>query len=698
MDISLLCGPVSSGDSTAYQYVSLDHEDEIRVLRLYAGSFGDPLKGTFSSLRLSCPSCLSKQWSPQLCSRCADSIFQQHADPLSSAEARRRLRPAEFEAISYAWGSPVRPRKIYIDGAPLAITNSLHDALQHLRRSYGDRRLWADAICINQSDNTELSTQVNHMADIYRAASRVLVWLGCGEPDDSIACSVAWACWEWRHVIDDRTRGWSASRPSALHELSQLMGRREPNSALSGLIAITRWTRLPWFQRLWVVQESAKELVKGVLFCKGHFVLGKDVLARALEVARESTLTQHVELASSSLWYYLFVMPKAPSRCGVSIMHRLLEQSERVCSDPRDRIFALRRLLKIEDIESLRADYDISYSELCTKFVNVCLHRHGPGDAYHIHPAFIIALKGTETAALSDQEVPSWVSNIDKFSRASQLKSFLYNELCLRVEKDVWTFLYDLFTFDLKGSTSTVLRIRGKCFAEACEQANICPVPDVSRARPSSSSSVIQPIHVRAYLDWYITCRSFVVAAMPELLASPREEALLSFLGYPTAWHVEAESTSTTGLLPQMLWDGLVRATDGWLSHSEGLFRSTYALVAELPKCPLAAKRRLWRLQLAGRMCVGWLPELTRAGDEICLLVGAPWPFVVRKTANGHFKLVGDAHVFDLSHTEAFCGCPRQAWRRWVADFEVGATYSPGIDYSGLDRNMLASLDYITLC
>lgn len=85
-------------------------------------------------------------------------------------------------------------------------------------------------------------------------------------------------------------------------------------------------------------------------------------------------------------------------------------------------------------------------------------------------------------------------------------------------------------------------------------------------------------------------------------------------------------------------------------------------------------------------------------GDEICLLVGAPWPFVVRKTANGHFELVGDAHVFDLSHTEAFCGSPRQAWRRWVADFEVGATYSPGIDYSGLDRNMLASLDYITLC
>jgi hypothetical protein len=40
------------------------------------------------------------------------------------------------------------------------------------------RVLWIDAICVNQRDFGERSSQVKRMADIYSKAERVIIWLG----------------------------------------------------------------------------------------------------------------------------------------------------------------------------------------------------------------------------------------------------------------------------------------------------------------------------------------------------------------------------------------------------------------------------------------------------------------------------------------------------------------------------------------
>lgn len=83
-----------------------------------------------------------------------------------------------FEAVSYFWGSPLKTKRIEIDGAVLAITANLESALRHLRDEVQPRRLWVDAICINQVDRDERSQQVRHMFNIYQNASQVVVWLG----------------------------------------------------------------------------------------------------------------------------------------------------------------------------------------------------------------------------------------------------------------------------------------------------------------------------------------------------------------------------------------------------------------------------------------------------------------------------------------------------------------------------------------
>lgn len=83
-----------------------------------------------------------------------------------------------YEAISYAWGSPVDTRIISCEGRKLKVTTNLRDALRQIRDPVDVKLLWADAICIDQTNQGERGHQVKQMGFIYANAVRVLVWLG----------------------------------------------------------------------------------------------------------------------------------------------------------------------------------------------------------------------------------------------------------------------------------------------------------------------------------------------------------------------------------------------------------------------------------------------------------------------------------------------------------------------------------------
>ena len=105
---------------------------------------------------------------------------------------------ADYEAISYVWGSSVFSEKISLPSGPLAITASHDTALRRFRRSDGKRRVWADSICINQGDDEEKGVQVAMMADVYGMARRVLIWVGeSGEADqrDGLLAAPVLALW-----------------------------------------------------------------------------------------------------------------------------------------------------------------------------------------------------------------------------------------------------------------------------------------------------------------------------------------------------------------------------------------------------------------------------------------------------------------------------------------------------------------------
>ncbi|OAG06260.1 HET-domain-containing protein, partial [Paraphaeosphaeria sporulosa] len=105
-------------------------------------------------------------------------IAENPAELRGTLKFHKLNEPMVYEAISYAWGEfPKFNQVIVLDGKILKITDNLYSALMAFSRPYGVRVLWADAICINQTDTTEKSQQVALMAEIYSKANLVQVWL-----------------------------------------------------------------------------------------------------------------------------------------------------------------------------------------------------------------------------------------------------------------------------------------------------------------------------------------------------------------------------------------------------------------------------------------------------------------------------------------------------------------------------------------
>jgi hypothetical protein len=189
-----------------------------------------------------------------------------------------------------------------------------------------------------------------------------------------------------------------------------------------------------------------------------------------------------------------------------------------------------------------------------------------------------------------------------------------------------------------------------------------------SIARPTVSD-------VKAYLQWYKICHRHVVRSVADV-SCPAAELLIWFF-----------------------LQGLASITKNRLVIPEARWNDVLAYIAILAECSVTDEQKLWQIQIKGTSGVAWLPRYTRPGDEICLFVGSLWPFVVRKTLDCNFKLIGDAHVFGLSHTEVFTSEGQQSWHQWTDDnYFCWNNVLPGLDYSEDLFQTLGNFGYITLC
>lgn len=118
------------------------------------------------------------------------------------------LMDGDYSCLSYAWGdTSARPaHMILLNGKRHYVHSNLARFLQSVSCAGLEDDLWIDAICIDQSNLSERNHQVQRMANIYRGAGKVIIWLGdlgcftgdlpIGEPDNSNKrCHISHCAW-----------------------------------------------------------------------------------------------------------------------------------------------------------------------------------------------------------------------------------------------------------------------------------------------------------------------------------------------------------------------------------------------------------------------------------------------------------------------------------------------------------------------
>ncbi|KAK5651074.1 hypothetical protein OQA88_13711 [Cercophora sp. LCS_1] len=168
-----------------------------------------------------------------------------HCSLLQMSLDRLAVNGPAYDAVSYVWGPDIRDHKVFCDGREILVTKNCHAALRYFRLSAQSRRLWIDAVCIDQSSMVEKSHQVSLMGDVYKLAHRVLIWL-C-EGDKQIYKSMRRArrvarCLGYFSIID------SSRLTINPGFLVAILNRVFQPLALTGV-------PMDWFTRAWTAQE-----------------------------------------------------------------------------------------------------------------------------------------------------------------------------------------------------------------------------------------------------------------------------------------------------------------------------------------------------------------------------------------------------------------------------------------------------------
>jgi hypothetical protein len=153
-----------------------------------------------------------------------------------------------YEALSYTWGEAVLSRKIICNGSSLQVTSNLHDALQYLRQIDGERIVWIDAVCINQTNDQERTAQVKIMKNIYSNSDHVVIWLGKDTADDKMAFAILE---QYRKLFAEHGQHLDIGpMENVAYKLAL------PAEDSKDWTALMKLFQKPWFQRIWVIQET----------------------------------------------------------------------------------------------------------------------------------------------------------------------------------------------------------------------------------------------------------------------------------------------------------------------------------------------------------------------------------------------------------------------------------------------------------
>lgn len=237
----------------------------------------------------------------------------------------------QYEALSYTWGRPSDGfKRIHLDGEPVQVGINLFEALKSLRSLTGhNRQLWIDSLCINQADDEERSQQVGRMSEIYSHAEEVLIWLGKEWGNSDLAMA------SMRKISELA----SDTAPKDRRLIADYKRHRAAWAAIGKLCSRDYW------RRMWIIQEV--QLARKLHLHCGTREASWDDLRNMLHLANRC-------LSCKDLADEKALLDVANSLAARRESHRLKREShgstlkellndcqESLCTDPRDKVYAL---------------------------------------------------------------------------------------------------------------------------------------------------------------------------------------------------------------------------------------------------------------------------------------------------------------------------------------------------------------------
>ena len=185
-----------------------------------------------------------------------------------------------FYALSYVWGDEGVTTPILVtpastasssrgDEITLHVTVNLEAALRHVRAEWAGYtgapdissfRLWADAICINQSDLEERQQQVSAMRIIFHSARTVLAWLGI--QDYGLAFGAIRDIRKEAARLKSRGHDLANSRLDWLKAYTNLTGQQLGDKFHDDSFYTATWQNIrdllqaSYWGRVWILQEA----------------------------------------------------------------------------------------------------------------------------------------------------------------------------------------------------------------------------------------------------------------------------------------------------------------------------------------------------------------------------------------------------------------------------------------------------------